>query len=76
MDKEDGVIIFADMGSAVMNLEVAFEFFPEEIRDKFVIANAPILEGTISAALEASFGKSLEEILKSISEEDFSLKVS
>ncbi len=76
MNKEEGVIIFADMGSAVMNLEVAFEFFPEEIRNKFVIANAPIVEGSISAALEASFGKSLEEILKSISEEDFSLKVS
>ncbi len=76
MNTEDGVIIFADMGSAVMNLEVAFEFFPEETRDKFVIANAPIVEGTISAALEASFGKSLEEILQSISEEDFSLKVS
>lgn len=76
MEKEDGVIIFADMGSAVMNLELAFELFPEDISSKFVIANAPIVEGAVSAALEASFDKSLEEIMKVMEEEDFSLKVS
>jgi len=75
MDKQDGVIVFADMGSAVMNLELAFEFFSEAEREKFIIANAPIVEGTVSAALEASFGKSIEEIMQVISEEDFSLKV-
>ena len=75
MDKQDGVIVFADMGSAVMNLELAFEFFSEEEREKIIIANAPIVEGAISASLEASFGKNIEEIMKLISEEDFSLKV-
>ena len=36
MDKQDGVIVFADMGSAVMNLELAFEFFSEAEREKFM----------------------------------------
>lgn len=70
LDKSDGVIIFADMGSAVMNAEMAFELFEPEVQEKFVIANAPIVEGAITAALESSFGKGRDEILEFLKEED------
>ncbi|MGM0501426.1 MAG: dihydroxyacetone kinase phosphoryl donor subunit DhaM [Bacillota bacterium] len=76
MDKEDGIIVLADMGSAVMNVELAFELFAEEVQEKLVIANAPIVEGAVCAVVEASFNKSIDEILEAIKKEEFSIKVS
>lgn len=70
MDKSDGVIIFADMGSAVMNAEMAFELFEPEVQEKFIVANAPIVEGAITAALESSFGRGRDEILEFLKAED------
>lgn len=66
IDKSDGVIVLADMGSSVMNTELAFEFFSEAEQKKFRIANAPLVEGAINGALQSSFGKDLEEVLAAL----------
>jgi len=77
LDQGDGVIVLADMGSAVMNVEFAFDLFPSEQQDRFAIANAPVVEGTISAALQAKTGKKIKKILTFLEkEEDFCSKVS
>lgn len=66
LNSDDGVIVLADMGSSVMNTELAFEFFSDEEQDKFKIANAPLVEGAINAALQSSFGKDLDEVLAAL----------
>jgi dihydroxyacetone kinase DhaKLM complex PTS-EIIA-like component DhaM len=52
----------ADLGSAVMSAEMVIEMLPDEMRDRIIIANAPIVEGAILAAVEASMGKPLTEV--------------
>ena len=59
----DGVLILCDLGSAIMSAETAIDFLEEE--DGLVkIADAPLVEGAIVAAVEASIGKSLDEVLE------------
>ncbi|ATW89005.1 dihydroxyacetone kinase phosphotransfer subunit [Halohasta litchfieldiae] len=52
-DDGEGVVVLVDLGSAVMNAELAIEMGDTEA----VIADAPILEGTLNAAVEATSKK-------------------
>ena len=49
-DDGDGVVVLVDLGSAVMNAEVAIEMHDGEA----VIADAPVLEGAVNAAVAAT----------------------
>lgn len=46
----DGVVVLVDLGSAVMNADVAVELSDAEA----VIADAPVLEGAVNAAVAAT----------------------
>ena len=68
-DTGDGVAILADIGSAIMSAEAAIEILEEEGREiNAVIADAPIVEGAVCAAVEASGGGSLDDVLASAEE--------
>lgn len=57
-----GVAILVDLGGAETNSEMAMEMLPSERQGKVVICNAPIVEGAVIAATEASGGSSLEKV--------------
>ncbi len=50
VDDGDGVVVLVDLGSAVMNAELAIEMGDTDA----VIADAPVLEGALNAAVEAT----------------------
>ena len=54
-----GVAILVDLGGAETNSEMAIEMLASERRDRVVVCNAPIVEGAVVAATEASGGASL-----------------
>jgi PTS hybrid protein len=57
-----GVAVLVDLGGAEMNAEMAIEMLDGN-RSSFVrICNAPIVEGAVVAATEASGGGSLEAV--------------
>lgn len=58
----DGVLILVDLGSAVLSAETAIEFLPEEMQSTCLISNAPLVEGAVIAALEASLQHSLQDV--------------
>lgn len=60
----DGVLVMVDLGSAVLSTEVAMEMLDDDAGSKVKIADAPVLEGTISAVVEASLGSDLEAVAK------------
>ncbi len=60
-DQGDGVLVLADLGSAVMSAEMALEMFVDP-ETKARIADAPLVEGAVAAAVEASCGSSLDEV--------------
>ena len=60
-DAGDGVVILADIGSAIMSAESAIEILEDEGRGiNAVIADAPIVEGAVCAVVEAAGGGSIE----------------
>ncbi len=56
---EKGVLILFDLGSSVMNAELAIELSGME---NVKIADAPLIEGGYVAVVESSMGKSLEDV--------------
>lgn len=64
VSSEDGVIVVVDLGSAVMSAEMAIESLEESLREKTKILDAPFVEGAVVAAMEASFDKNLEEVIR------------
>lgn len=61
-DSGDGVVILADLGSAVLSAQTALEFLEEPARGRVRIADAPIVEGAVSAAIQATIGSPLGEV--------------
>lgn len=60
-DDGDGVVVLVDLGSAVMNAELAIEMADAEVR----IADAPVLEGTVNAGVETTNRKAtLESVVE------------
>ncbi|HEX6287713.1 MAG TPA: dihydroxyacetone kinase phosphoryl donor subunit DhaM [Herpetosiphonaceae bacterium] len=51
----DGVLVLVDLGSAVMSAEMALEGFERP----YHLSSAPLVEGAVLAAVEASIGGSL-----------------
>jgi len=60
---EKGVAILVDLGGAETNSEMAIEMLAPERQGKIVICNAPIVEGAVMAATEASGGASLKDVV-------------
>ena len=65
---EAGVAILVDLGGAETNSEMAIEMLPEDKRGRVVICNAPIVEGAVIAATEASGGASLAAVRRTAEE--------
>jgi dihydroxyacetone kinase phosphotransfer subunit len=65
---EMGVAVLADLGGAEMNSETAISLLPEERQPKVIICKAPIVEGAVIAAAEASGGSPLEDVKKAAEE--------
>lgn len=65
---EAGVAILVDLGGAETNSEMAVELLPEDRRGRVLVCNAPIVEGAVIAATEASGGSSLEAVRRTAEE--------
>ncbi|HSE79901.1 MAG TPA: dihydroxyacetone kinase phosphoryl donor subunit DhaM [Alphaproteobacteria bacterium] len=57
-----GVVVLVDLGGAETNSEMAIEMLPESRRANVVICDAPVVEGTVMAAVEAAGGGSLDAV--------------
>jgi len=57
-----GVALLVDLGAAEMNAEMAIELLPDGQRHMVRICNAPVVEGAVLAAVEASGGGNLDEV--------------
>ncbi len=59
-----GVALLADLGSAVMTAEMALEFLNPEQREKVRLADAPLVEGAVAAAVAAQTGQDLAAVIR------------
>jgi len=61
---DEGVVVFMDLGSAIMSAEMALEFLPEAQRTKVKLCSAPLVEGTIAAVVQAAAGANIEQVIQ------------
>lgn len=59
---DSGVLILMDLGSALMSAETALDFLPATVRTSVRLCAAPLVEGTMAAAIQASAGASLDAV--------------
>jgi len=64
----EGVLIVPDLGSSVLASRTAKELLSPDESSRVVIADAPILEGAMMAAVEASGGAGLADVADSARE--------
>jgi dihydroxyacetone kinase phosphotransfer subunit len=57
-----GVAVLVDLGGAETNSEMAVTLLDDTRRDRVVVCNAPLVEGAVIAATEASGGSALDEV--------------
>ncbi len=62
-DSGDGVVVLADLGSAVLSTQTALELLDEKQKGRIRIADAPLVEGAVGAAVTASAGSPLNEVV-------------
>lgn len=65
VQSEDGVVILFDMGSAIMTTEMVLEEF-QGVNIK--MADAPIVEGSIAAAISSAIGLPIDQVLQAAHE--------
>ena len=59
----DDALVLLDLGSAALSLELACEEFDAADRARIHISEAPLVEGAILAAVSASVGSSIDEVM-------------
>ena len=62
VDGPDGVLVVLDLGSAILATEMALELLDDDQRGRVRLSFAPLVEGAVAAALEASLGRTLAEV--------------
>jgi dihydroxyacetone kinase phosphotransfer subunit len=63
-----GVAILVDLGGAETNAEMAVSLLDDARRDRAVVCNAPVVEGAVIAATEASGGSPLDVVVRAAEE--------
>jgi PTS hybrid protein len=58
----DDAFVLLDLGSAALSLEVALEELDDADRSRVRVSEAPLVEGAILAAVQASVGASIDDV--------------
>ncbi|UWX97235.1 dihydroxyacetone kinase phosphoryl donor subunit DhaM [Arthrobacter zhaoxinii] len=61
-DSGEGTVLLTDLGSAVMTAESALEFLEPEQQQRVRMADAPLVEGTVAAAVAAQTGRNVADV--------------
>ena len=64
----DATLVLLDLGSAALSLELALEELDDADRARVRVSEAPLVEGAVLAAVQASVGASLDEVAAAAAE--------
>jgi dihydroxyacetone kinase phosphotransfer subunit len=63
LDGADTAVVLLDLGSAALSLELALEELSDTDRQRVRVTEAPLVEGAILAAVQASVGATIDEVV-------------
>ncbi|MDI3317918.1 MAG: dihydroxyacetone kinase phosphoryl donor subunit DhaM [Bacillota bacterium] len=68
-DRGDGVLVLGDIGSSILSSKLALELLAaSDPAIRVRIADAPLVEGAVAAAVQASLGDPLEAVVRAAEE--------
>ncbi|WFR66187.1 dihydroxyacetone kinase phosphoryl donor subunit DhaM [Curtobacterium flaccumfaciens] len=59
----DGVVVLCDLGSAYLTTDTALDFLDDDARARVHVSQAPLVEGTVAAAVAAQTGGDVDAVL-------------
>lgn len=62
-DAGAGVVLLCDLGSAILTAETAVDFLDDDLQSRVRIADAPLVEGGVAAAVAAEIGGDLAAVV-------------
>lgn len=66
--KADEILVFMDIGSAILSAETVLEMLSPEVREKVRLVDTPLVEGAFSAGVMVSTGADAEECVEAAME--------
>ncbi|WIB27950.1 dihydroxyacetone kinase phosphoryl donor subunit DhaM [Curtobacterium sp. MCSS17_015] len=63
----DAVVVLCDLGSAYLTTDTALDFLDDELRARVHVSDAPLVEGTVAAAVAAQTGGDVAAVLAAAS---------
>ena len=61
---QDGVLVFAGIGSAKLNAEMAIDLLDPDERARVQFCDAPLVEGVLAAAVQIAAGSGIEAVMR------------
>jgi phosphocarrier protein FPr len=61
---DEGVVVLMDLGSALLSTELALEFLEPEQSEHVYLTAAPLVEGAMAAAVQASIGGTPQQVIE------------
>ncbi|MCT8267807.1 phosphoenolpyruvate--protein phosphotransferase [Afifella sp. JA880] len=65
---DEGVLIFADLGSAKLSADMAIDLLEPEEQEKVKFCDAPLVEGVLAAAVQIASGGKLADVMREAQE--------
>lgn len=62
----DGLVVFFDLGSSMMNCEMAYDMLDDELKEKVLLAGSPLVESSVEIAVTIDGNTKLEDIKKQV----------
>ncbi|MBF4581474.1 PTS-dependent dihydroxyacetone kinase phosphotransferase subunit DhaM [Curtobacterium sp. VKM Ac-2865] len=59
----DAVVVLCDLGSAYLTTDTALDFLDDDVRARVHVSDAPLVEGTVAAAVAAQTGGDVDAVL-------------
>lgn len=67
-DPGDGVVLVCDIGSAVMTAETVLDTMGDDARARIILADGPIVEGTVAGAVASATGASVSDVARAVAQ--------
>ena len=67
LSSADAVVVLCDLGSAYLTTDTALDFLDDDARARVRVSQAPLVEGTVAAAVAAQTGGDVDAVLAAAS---------
>ena len=64
LEDMEHILIYCDLGSAIMSAETALDLVDEDLADKCQLVDCPLVEGALAGVVQATITDDVDEVVK------------